>query len=89
MKDVIRMTEEVREITINLLFVQCSLSSVFIYLQGGRLVIDTLDEMFCPCNKTTGEWCVLRAMTDIWREMAQEHIISEVNSLTLFIPSKH
>ncbi|KAI0212239.1 hypothetical protein LSAT2_002854 [Lamellibrachia satsuma] len=46
-------------------------------IPGGRLVIDILDETFCPCNKTTGEWCVLRAMTDIWREMAQEHIISE------------
>ncbi|KAI0220000.1 hypothetical protein LSAT2_028461 [Lamellibrachia satsuma] len=45
---------------------------------GGRLLIVTLDSATCTCTKTgTDVWCRYRAMTDIWREMMHEDIISE------------
>ena len=46
------------------------------------MMIATLDLASCPCTNTgTDVWCRYRAMTDIWREMMHEEIISEVNSL--------
>ena len=46
------------------------------------MMIATLDRASCPCTNTGPDvWCRYRAMTDIWREMMHEKIISEVNSL--------
>ena len=49
-------------------------------------MITTIDN--CPCqNNITDQWCMFRAMTDIWRDMMQEKVISEVRSLKVFVPS--
>ena len=49
---------------------------------GGRLVIATVSSGSCPCsNVMTNVRCSLRKMTDIWREMMYEKIISKVKQL--------
>ena len=44
------------------------------------MVVATLSRDTCPCKKPDkkDEWCVYRCMTDIWRAMMQEDVISEV-----------
>ena len=54
---------------------------VVVSLTGGRLVVATLSRNTCPCKKPEPkEWCVYRCMTDIWRDMMQDNVISEVRS---------
>ena len=58
-------------------------------LVGGRLVVSTVGDTNCSCAKTgTNVWCWMKKMTDLWREMMHEKIISEVNKLKLSVPSK-
>ena len=48
----------------------------------------TVSDTSCPCAKTgTKVWCWMKNMTDLWREMMHEKIISEVNKLKLSVPS--
>ena len=50
-------------------------------------MIITEDSATCPCNKNvTDEWCMFKALTDIWREMMHEKVISEVSSFNLYVP---
>ncbi|KAI0227875.1 hypothetical protein LSAT2_021635 [Lamellibrachia satsuma] len=45
---------------------------------GGRLVTTTISDSSCSCAKTgTKVWCWMKKMTDQWREMMHEKIISE------------
>ncbi|KAI0230383.1 hypothetical protein LSAT2_019270 [Lamellibrachia satsuma] len=45
---------------------------------GGRLVTATVSDTSCSCAKTgTKVWCWMKKMTDLWREMMHEKIISE------------
>ena len=37
----------------------------------------------CPCTGTTSDvWCLLGSMSDIWRNMMEEQLITEVNTMT-------
>ena len=48
-------------------------------LVGGRLVASVVSDTSCSCAKTgTNEWCSVMKMTDLWREMMHEKLISEV-----------
>ena len=49
----------------------------------------TVGDKSCSCEKTgTNVWCWMKKMTDLWREMMHEKIISEVKQIKLSVPSK-
>ena len=74
----IQYTDHVAFALLDVLVVCCT-SIVVVSLAGGRLVIATLSRDTCPCKKSEQkEWCVYRSMTDIWRELMLEDVISEV-----------
>ncbi|KAI0229749.1 hypothetical protein LSAT2_019817, partial [Lamellibrachia satsuma] len=57
-------------------------------LLGGRLVAVTVGDKSCSCEKTgTNVWCWMKKMTDLWREMMHEKIISEDEFLATLEPN--
>ena len=58
-------------------------------LVGGRLVASTVSDTNCSCAKTRANvWCWMMKMTDLWRDMMHEKIISEVKQIKLSVPLK-
>ncbi|KAK2150677.1 hypothetical protein NP493_2734g00002 [Ridgeia piscesae] len=54
---------------------------------GGRLVIESGGRGTCPCTGTTSDiWCLFGSMSDIWRDMMREQLITEDEFLTTLAP---
>ena len=47
------------------------------------MVIELAGHGTCPCTGTTSDvWCMFRSMSDIWRDMMEEQLITEVNGMS-------
>ena len=46
-------------------------------------MIQSVGRGTCSCPETTSDvWCLFRSMSDIWRDMMEEQLITEVNRMT-------